>query len=822
MSAPSSLPAVSRVTACAERDGLCAPNAAYFLQKGALSQLDAAVAETERCLKADDDNQGMVCLATAPEFCVTRRLPGDDRSYCLRRQAVLTLGVLEDFEEALSIEDFGTSCPRKRYLEGTARRVCLSGYGAWFQISGCQVCIDETNFFQGRYAQVCQQKPVEACETPETSAEVDKLLCSSASISASLNSLACPEAPQPLAEAPQPAATAATPAAAAPPAASRSPAVTPEQAVPPVAPALRQPIPPDDVPAAEPILPEEGPLGEATAPAPAGNGVSQLGDLAGLGESLGPPGGQAGGDDDRGLGAGALAGIFVGAILLLLLAAGVALAFQIRRKKRNRRKDKLGVSASMQPQLPLVPQLLAASRGPPASPRVELDAVGSPPGSPAITSTSSALPVSDWKAVPIDGMSTMTRTGAAQHTLASTMPGATTYATTYQYQGSTYDGAVDSMGTFIPMHRAMTADPTEIEHLPADRVVVTQVSGDGDAEGAGFSVRTRTEWTRVGGSITVAPGLPADATQGDMLKAQLDWLLAKRGGLLLGYLKLAPYLGRKIGGQGAVVFAQHSESAAKLYAVKFIFSSKSFDIEKQAAHTKELRDLMPPVEMIVGNTMQRAAVTACMPPPLNRVPLPPVIATEKGESLDDFVGRAAPDFFTSLQVIIHIAQKLEQLHAAGWVHRDLKPGNAIWLPSKNTWTLIDFGCAARIGEEAGMSFSLYYAPPEVIVAYKERRRTILADPSADVWALGVIIWELLTKQKYFKEQTSMRSVVSMLRGDAALPSEQRLPADVRARLSSGAIKDSVFRMLRRRPEERPSISELLAHWTSWFQRGDAS
>lgn len=36
-----------------------------------------------------------------------------------------------------------------------------------------------------------------------------------------------------------------------------------------------------------------------------------------------------------------------------------------------------------------------------------------------------------------------------------------------------------------------------------------------------------------------------------------------------------------------------------------------------------------------------------------------------------------------------------------------------------------------------MSFSLYYAPPEVVVAYKEKRRTILADPSADVWALGV-------------------------------------------------------------------------------------
>lgn len=50
--------------------------------------------------------------------------------------------------------------------------------------------------------------------------------------------------------------------------------------------------------------------------------------------------------------------------------------------------------------------------------------------------------------------------------------------------------------------------------------------------------------------------------------------------------RLAPYLGRKIGGQGAVVFAQHNEAAANLYAVKFIFSQNAFEIEKRAAHTK--------------------------------------------------------------------------------------------------------------------------------------------------------------------------------------------------------------------------------------------
>jgi serine/threonine protein kinase len=87
--------------------------------------------------------------------------------------------------------------------------------------------------------------------------------------------------------------------------------------------------------------------------------------------------------------------------------------------------------------------------------------------------------------------------------------------------------------------------------------------------------------------------------------------------------------------------------------------------------------------------------------------------------------------------LVHIGKKLECLHSAGWVHRDLKPSNTIWLPSKNQWALIDFGCAARAGADAPLSFSLQYAPPEVILAHKADKRSIVADASADVWALGV-------------------------------------------------------------------------------------
>ena len=60
-----------------------------------------------------------------------------------------------------------------------------------------------------------------------------------------------------------------------------------------------------------------------------------------------------------------------------------------------------------------------------------------------------------------------------------------------------------------------------------------------------------------------------------------------------------------------------------------------------------IKPIMVPVYEILSTQQVRATNT--FPPPLNMAPLPPMIVTEKGEALDDFMGRAEPDFFTSIQ-----------------------------------------------------------------------------------------------------------------------------------------------------------------------------
>lgn len=151
------------------------------------------------------------------------------------------------------------------------------------------------------------------------------------------------------------------------------------------------------------------------------------------------------------------------------------------------------------------------------------------------------------------------------------------------------------------------------------------------------------------------------------------------------------------------------------------------------------------------------------------MPLPPFIVMEKGESLSDWTTRAHPDMFQSIAVLVHVATRLRDMHAAGYVHRDIKPGNIMLLPRKNSWTVIDFGCTARTGEHAPLSFTVQYAPPEVIAAYRENARTIIATEGMDAWAMGVVAFELLTGGSAFSfvnGRTLVRADLGSCTGDS--------------------------------------------------------
>ena len=102
-----------------------------------------------------------------------------------------------------------------------------------------------------------------------------------------------------------------------------------------------------------------------------------------------------------------------------------------------------------------------------------------------------------------------------------------------------------------------------------------------------------------------------------------------------------------------------------------------------------------------------------------------------------------------VQIIGQVAKCLADLHAHGWVHRDLKPANIMFLTRSDTWTLIDFGLAWRVGQPASIGYTLAYAAPEVITAKIAGVKRLVAEASVDAWALGVMAFELLTGSPAF-------------------------------------------------------------------------
>ncbi|TNJ28190.1 Kinase, NEK [Giardia muris] len=135
-----------------------------------------------------------------------------------------------------------------------------------------------------------------------------------------------------------------------------------------------------------------------------------------------------------------------------------------------------------------------------------------------------------------------------------------------------------------------------------------------------------------------------------------------------------------------------------------------------------------------------------------------------------------------------MASGLAYLHEKRYVHRDLKPGNVL-LSSDGRCVLGDFGLARALGDSSRTKTTagtLLYMAPEI---HREERY----DKSVDVWAMGVMGYELCTHALPF------RNVVAIIEETPA-PSLEGRPSE---------LADLISRMLSKDPKDRPTAREVL-------------
>jgi serine/threonine protein kinase len=148
---------------------------------------------------------------------------------------------------------------------------------------------------------------------------------------------------------------------------------------------------------------------------------------------------------------------------------------------------------------------------------------------------------------------------------------------------------------------------------------------------------------------------------------------------------------------------------------------------------------------------------------------------------------------TSLRLCRNVLDAMNYLHCQGVIHRDLKPENVMVRDEQFNICLIDFGLAATSGvnqdtREGVIAGSVYYLAPEVI--YGQR-----PDERSDLYALGVMLYELTTGQLPFYDENP-RQVMVQHRNDPPLPPTY-LNMDIPT-----SLEIIILKLLAKRPDER--------------------
>ncbi|MCA9668654.1 MAG: protein kinase [Myxococcales bacterium] len=175
-----------------------------------------------------------------------------------------------------------------------------------------------------------------------------------------------------------------------------------------------------------------------------------------------------------------------------------------------------------------------------------------------------------------------------------------------------------------------------------------------------------------------------------------------------------------------------------------------------------------------------------------------------GQSLESLV-KSSPDkrlpLAETVRIVGEICDALDVAHAAGVVHRDLKPENVMLADPDKRVKIVDFGIAkiadsaVKLTREGDVLGTPAYMAPEQCAGEP-------IGPQTDIYALGVILYELLTGGLPFKAPTVQALIFKHVLDDPSPPSEAA--PDVH-----GALDEITLWALRKRRETRPASAGAL-------------
>jgi len=192
-----------------------------------------------------------------------------------------------------------------------------------------------------------------------------------------------------------------------------------------------------------------------------------------------------------------------------------------------------------------------------------------------------------------------------------------------------------------------------------------------------------------------------------------------------------------------------------------------------------------------------------------------------GVHLDSYVRQSEPDLRTTLELFLLVCDAVHHAHGLGVVHRDLKPAN-ILIDSQGHPHILDFGLAKATDQPEGdesltgqpsipgqVLGTLRYLSPEQAAGQTEQ-----VDVRTDVYALGVLLYEILTGEVPFDTSGKPSELIRRITDEPPVP-----PSAVASRVN-GEVETILLKSLEKEPPRRYQSVQQMAEDVRRYLRGD--